>query len=487
MRKTAVMPLLVILVLLLSLQQSKALSGQCCEYAMLSSDTQPKPGELVNFEGVVTDQFGGGDQGVQIQYHDSTQQQGFLLNATTDVNGAFNIVASIPQSNYPDPIQIIIKFVDTRYSWQSIVTDTFPAPSSAPPGLYPGLYSSSLGNSRGNAYLNVQAENLPTVLYIGGGYEQPVLHGDPSFDQSTTNFLSNLAGEGLNIIAPIGWNVINTPTFPYVLGAMLKYALHIGQVYLIGWSAGGIVAAWTLTHDLNGIFDLGVIMDAELNGPQNQTQTDPSVFTTLQSAGSVRVPHLLIWGQTEGGSTSVQNAIAWTMKAQPGLARLDTFAYIHQWIGTDVEAQISADITGFFNAKGVGTLNHLQSGNVAFQVLTNSQFSPTNATYDPVRKSYAFETTGPEGTTGSLNIVIPISSIDGPPVALIDNSLTNALYSSDTNNYYVYLTYPQSSHTLVVAGQNAVPEFGSDPRNLQIILTFCMLVLFTLVKKRNTR
>jgi len=485
MRKRIVFTILVTLILLPLLPHVKALSGPCCEYAFVASDVQPKPGEYVTFIGVVTDEFGAGDAGAKVQYHDSSQPQGYILNATTDSNGAFTLTVDMPQGAYPNPIQFSLTLSDKNYNYNQIVSDSFPSPSTAPSGTLPGLYSSSLGVGRNNVYYNIQSASLPAVLYIGGGYEQPNLHGVSSLDDGTKNFLDTLASKGFNVISPIGWFFNNLPIFPLIIGSLLKNGFHVSQVYLIGWSAGGNVAAWTLTRDQNSIFNLGVVMDAELNGSMNQTLTDPSVFTTLQAAGSVKVPHLLIWGQNEAGAISIQNAMSWTLKVQPGLARLDPFAYPHEWIGTNVEDQITGDIVAFFNTGNTGTLNRLQSGNISYQVLTNSQLNASTASYDPNRRTYLLQTTGQDGTTASLNIAIPISSVDGPPAVLLDNNLVSVAYSSDASNYYIYLTYTQSSHTFLIGGQNSVPEFPNVSVTFQLFLSLCFLVIINSNKKRK--
>jgi hypothetical protein len=167
----------------------------------------------------------------------------------------------------------------------------------------------------------------------------------------------------------------------------------------------------------------------------------------------------------------------WVMKAKEGLARLDSFPYLHQWIGSAVQSEVFEDIVGFFARQNVGTLNKLQSGNVTFQILTNSQLELANHVYDPRAKTFTFQVAGENGTTGSLNIVIPKSSINGQPVVLFNNSVSDMIYSSDSVNYYIYVSYSQSSHIVVIGGQNSVPEFTADPRGWEMVLLISFVIL----------
>ena len=122
-------------------------------------------------------------------------------------------------------------------------------------------------------------------------------------------FLNYLASAGFNVIAPVGWYVPNVPSFPLVLGALLKHGFLMSQVYLIGWSAGGVASAWALTHDSKRILNLAVIMDAELTEPtETGTHTDQSVFTTASISNQVSIPHLLVWGKDDSG-TVVPNGV----------------------------------------------------------------------------------------------------------------------------------------------------------------------------------
>jgi len=482
LRRSTILVTLIILVFAHSPHQVTATSGPCCEYTFIVSDSQPKPGERVDFTGVVTDQFGGGEPNVTVQYQDTAVRNGNgLSNSTTDANGAFHLSTTMPVTENPNPIRFTLIMNDPNGGGSQTAVGTYPATRTSPSGDVPALYNSQLGG-RTDAYLNIQSLGSPAVMYISNGYDEPILHGVSSLDQGTTDLLTGLANKGFNVIAPIAWFAEDFPFFPFELAAMLKYGFHVSQVYIIGWSAGGTVAAWNLTHDLYGLFNLGVVMDAELIGATNQTQTDPSVFKTAQSPESVKIPYLLIWGVNEGGSTSIQSAMLWARRAQNNLVRLDPFAYSHQWIGTDVEDKILADILAFFNTQTTGTLSLLQSNSGNTQILTDSQVL-TNNPYDSLRREYALNITGQNDTIGSMNLAIPISSIDGQPVVLFDRNAISAAYSSDATNYYIYFTYTHSTHTILVVGQNDIPEFVANPSIVAAALLLCMLIMIASRKR----
>jgi hypothetical protein len=314
------------------------------------------------------------------------------------------------------------------------------------------------------------------VIFLSGGYLQPLLSGDNQLDQNTLNFLETISSAGYNVIAPIGWFVQTQPIFPFLLASLAKYGLGFSSVYLIGWSAGGTVAAWTLTNDNYQLFDLGVIMDAELQGAGNSTQTDATVFKTATLSNRVKVPHLLIWGSGDSGSISIQSALAWVHNAQSDLVRLDAFPYTHVWLGTPVQAQIQEDIFGFFKQRFVGTFTSLESGNITVQFLANGQVNPSKTTYDPTNKAFTIQITQPNGTIGSLNAVVPMVALDGQPVVTVDNNTSTALSVADGNSYRIYLTYPQGRHVILIEGQNSVAEFTGPPTQL-IVLAASMLSL----------
>jgi pimeloyl-ACP methyl ester carboxylesterase len=477
----AALAILVLVVASLSFlpHETRAYTSLCCEYAVYSTDVQPKFGERVDLTGVVTDRFGGGQGGVEIQYTDAGNYQNRRLNATSDVNGAWHLSAMMPNVSINYPMHFAIDMNDSAQGWTTTLSDeySYVSPSGDVPGIYESQFTGHL-----NAYINIQSVGFPAVIFLSGGYDQPILTGDTQLDQNTLGVLNSLASAGFNVIAPIGWFVQNLPIFPYVLAALVKYGMGISQVYLLGWSAGGTVAAWTLVNDNYGLFNLAVIMDAELQGAAGSTQTDPTVFETAQLSSQAKVPHLLIWGMDDSGSITIQSAFVWARNAPGELVRLDPFPYTHVWIGTPVEPRILEDIIGFFKARFPGTFTSVQSGNITLQLLTNSQVIAANTTYTAASKSFTIQVTEPNGTIGSLNAAVPKASIDGPVVVLVDNITVNAPTFADANTYHVYLTYSEGRHVIVITGQNTVPEF-MDHALFSFVMSLLMLVVLLSIMK----
>jgi hypothetical protein len=265
----------------------------------------------------------------------------------------------------------------------------------------------------------------------------------------------------------------------------MKYGFLFNRVFVMGWSAGGIVTAWALTHDLNHIINSGVIMDAELTGPSEPTtRTEYSVFTTAQLAGQVSVPHLLVWGKGNSGASGIQSAGEWFKNAGRQLVRVDPLSYTHDWLGTSVEPSVRADIGAFLKNGTVGVTVPvaITAGNTTSVASVLSNGEVTNASY--------LEGTGIVQMTvensqapGIVNLVLPRSALKGSPVLLLDGSAQDASYFQDDEYYYVFYSYPQGRHLIAIGGSDVVPEFESLP----LILFTSVLVISILAPRTGKR
>lgn len=443
----------------------------CCQYALILSDIEPRPGESVAFTGIVTDQYGVAEPGVQVMYHETNLNR----NVTTDSSGVFHFILMIPQYPNSTVIHYAISMNDAMTSWHDGVADAYSINFGPRSGNVPVLYYSQ-GGGRGS-YISVNSPKFPAIIYVGGGYELDFLHGVNQLDSPTQSFLDYLESMGFNVIAPVGWVVATVPSFPLVIGALLKHGFAFNRVYLLGWSAGGVAAAWALTRDFNKILDLAVIMDAELTGPsETATHTDYAVFNTAQFAGQVGIPHLLIWGRDDTGATGVQTAAQWITNAKFGLARLDPLSYSHNWIGTPIESSVRKDLIDFYHNATVGqNFSAMVQGNDSVRIL--SKASLRSFSYNASMKTLTISTAGESGAIGVMNLAVPVSMLDGEPVATIDNIPLDSSFSKASGYYYIFFTYPNGLHTILIGGKNVIPEFASDPILLVILVLIAALGL----------
>jgi len=235
----------------------------------------------------------------------------------------------------------------------------------------------------------------------------------------------------------------------------------LNRILVMGWSAGGIVAAWTLTHDVNRIVNSGIVMDAELTGPSEPaTRTEHSIFTTAQLAAQVSVLQLLIWGMGNSGAIGIQSAGEWFRNAGRQLVRVDPLPYTHDWLGTSTEATVRADVTTFLKNWTVGTtapiIMNTDNATTVAHLLSNRNVH--GATYDQSLGIVQMSLEGSE-PVGIVNLVLPRSSIRGSLVILLDGNTGDFSCFQDESNYYIFYSYPPGAHTSSVGGQDAIPEF----------------------------
>lgn len=455
----------------------------CCEYALIFGDIKPSPGERLDITGIVADHYGAGLAGVLVQYHDVRTDQ----NTTTDLHGIFRFAVTIPTDAGSSVTTFRITFDDDAATgWSATVTDSYSVETGPTSTNTPVLYDSGGTGGILGAYIRLSAAPLPLVIFVGGGYELDFLHGVNQLDESTSAFLDYLAASGFNVIAPIGWYVKDVPSFPLIIGALMRYGFLLNKVFVMGWSAGGIVAAWALTHDFNRIINSGVVMDAELTGPSEpSTRTEYSVFTTAQLAGQVSVPHLLVWGKGNSGMISIESAGQWFKNAGRQLVRVDPLPYTHDWLGTSAESMVRADVTAFLKNGTVGTALPvtIATGNVTSFAYVISKGKVTNVTY--LQNSGAVQVSVEDSQgPGIINLVFPRSTVMGPPVLLLDGNVQDASHFQDETNYYLFYAYPPGTHIITISGGEAVPEF---PPAQFPLFTAILLILLLASRIRNPR
>jgi hypothetical protein len=461
-------------------KQSSAVN--CCQYAFILSNIEAHPGEVIQITGFIGDQYAAAESGVQVQYLDPTNN----LHATSDSYGVFRFSFMVPQFPSSSIAYYTLQMNDPTTNWGATSPGSYSTNTASSSGEVPVLYYSQGSGGRGS-YIQLISPTQPAIIFVGGGYELDSLHGVSQLDVATTGFLNYLAAQGFNVLAPVGWYVPNVPSFPLILGALLKHGFLMSQVYLIGWSAGGVSSAWALTHDFQRILNLAVVMDAELTGPtETGTHTDLSVFTTASISNQVPIPHLLVWGKDDSGTISVQTAGQWFKNAQPGLARLDPLPYSHTWLGTSTEPLIRQDIVAFLKTGHVGSFSTVPlnppQALTTVQITSNNQVS--NVFYNSTSMLLRISTTDQSNPIGVINIVIPKTLLNGEPVVIAGSNTFSPSTLTDLNNYYIFFTYPSSATQILIGGQSSVQEFSAV---LLLQVSMGLSVFAAIIRRKKNR
>lgn len=267
------------------------------------------------------------------------------------------------------------------------------------------------------------------------------------------------------------------PSFTIPVGELFKYGFGYRTV-LAGWSAGGAEVGHILTEDFAGSFDGGIILNGPLDGWYKTAINQPSYpdYCSAKFAGTVRIPHLLIWGNGDQGWLAPNVAVKWTEHAQRGMARLDLFDYDHDWLNSTVKLEVEQDIARFLNSLDIGHVTQIYG----LSILSNSQV--TGATYSPASKTLQFIVNGSSGDTGSINLLIPKNLTEGTPTLFFDGVRVQALIGEDANNWYVFQTYRQSTHIVTIGMLNlTIPEFQS----VEPLVIACIIVTVLYTSRRR--
>ncbi|WP_455367672.1 ABC transporter substrate-binding protein [[Eubacterium] cellulosolvens] len=103
------------------------------------------------------------------------------------------------------------------------------------------------------------------------------------------------------------------------------------------------------------------------------------------------------------------------------------------------------------------------------------------AHYDSSRKMLNFTLTGEEGSQATIKVEIDQDFLDGGPVVFFDNKLIPVTVSNNGSAYTILFTVTHSSHSILVAGANTIPEFPL----LILLLTLSLILVNAILFNRN--
>ena len=110
----------------------------------------------------------------------------------------------------------------------------------------------------------------------------------------------------------------------------------------------------------------------------------------------------------------------------------------------------------------------------ATQVVSNSSVS--DFVFDSTRDLLNFTVSGTTGSCGYFDITIAKNLVSGAPVVLIDGTQRDATITSNSDFWYVHVTYTHSTHHVTIGGSNTIPEFSPVPV-LAIIFGLTVFIL----------
>jgi parallel beta-helix repeat protein len=119
-------------------------------------------------------------------------------------------------------------------------------------------------------------------------------------------------------------------------------------------------------------------------------------------------------------------------------------------------------------------------------VVSNSTVSSFN--FDVDSKCIYFNVTGADETVGFCRVAIPKGLLwaDGDWTIFVDDQpVTNYTRFEDENYTYLYFTYTHSTHTVIIQGTNAIPEYPSTITLTMFTLTTLTATTFWKTKRKR--
>ncbi|MEM2972033.1 MAG: clostripain-related cysteine peptidase [Candidatus Bathyarchaeia archaeon] len=115
-----------------------------------------------------------------------------------------------------------------------------------------------------------------------------------------------------------------------------------------------------------------------------------------------------------------------------------------------------------------------------FHVVTVSNSTISNFTFNSAAKSISFLVYAPTGSTGFCNVTFLKNLLGGPYTVKLDGILTEPIISSNETYIIIHLSYTHSLHTIEIVGSTVIPEFTT---NLLLLLSLCISLFFTFLRK----
>jgi pimeloyl-ACP methyl ester carboxylesterase len=370
----------------------------------------------------------------------------------TIAGSLFTINVTVPQDAHVGSYSFKVDGVTRGISWRNYSETSEQGIDVLPMLLNPRAYEPlpkvskfTAGSLEYNYYENPYTH--AAVIYVGGGglggsIGSSEIHGCCAvgeLNSGSYRLVYNLVINGFSVASPSGdWDGVDFPA------QAANYLMSQGKtdIYMIGFSAGGIVAASQIIN-YPTLYKKAVISDAIL------TKESGFKGDLAPKAGQVITPHCLIWGEADY-EAPFRDAEAWLANVNPGLAQLHVYSYYHDWFNTGPEPTIIETIINFLSGKTLLS----QASTYTFHVRTNGAIS--NAAYDGQHLTFNIE----KPQAGDDVFMIPKSMLNGDVSIQVDGQQATVNPLENSTVYFFYLDYPAGSHSITIMGGLPSPEFG---------------------------
>jgi hypothetical protein len=129
----------------------------------------------------------------------------------------------------------------------------------------------------------------------------------------------------------------------------------------------------------------------------------------------------------------------------------------------------------------VSTNNLVNVDGNMYNVVTVSNSTVSNFSFNKTVMKISFSVTAASGTKGFSNITIPKILLGPPYIVKVDGTTVASIISSNETHTTFHFTYTHSVHTVEIIGSTVIPEFSTS---LILLLWAFFLSLLALLAKR---
>jgi len=271
-----------------------------------------------------------------------------------------------------------------------------------------------------------------------------------------------------------------TGTTFYQYGSSVQVTVDPNPGYLFdGWYLDGefMGIQTTITVSMSHNTELGAYF-ASISPPEPEPEPEPiqlppaTLSVSCESHTSYSEFNVMINGVLTGNGVPLSNAGILIYVSVSGGNSWDILSFVNTDSNGKFSVSWKPSVTGTFllNSTWLGNSEYASTSTTVnfavtpfeeqsvFSVTSNSTLS--GLVFNSENNELGFSVTGPSGTTGYTNVMIPKSLINDISnlIIYVDGNEMNYTSESQTDVWEIYFTYPHSTHQVVVNLESPPPQ-----------------------------